>query len=60
VKSAFKERQRLKYPDSIDEDELEIEGEKEALGELRGAVRKAGFIIAHTTREQPTESKLNR
>ena len=60
VKSAFKERQRLKYPNSIDEGELEIEGEKEALGELRGAVRKAGFIIAHTTQEQPTESKPNR
>jgi hypothetical protein len=51
VKSAFKERQRLRYSNSIHEGELEIAGQKEVLGALREADRRAKFIIAHTPQE---------
>jgi hypothetical protein len=60
VKSAFKESQRLRYPNSIHEGELEIAGQKEVLGALREAGRRAKFIIAHTPQEQPTEIKPDR
>ena len=45
VKSAFKESQRLRYPNSIHEGELEVAGQKEALGALREADRRAKFIM---------------